>query len=145
MKNTIFASFAIAALLVVGLGCSSINPFADEKAKSANTSNSATKTNANANANSNKSLTDKAIETAVGEGKTGVPECDEIVDMLAAYGNNPDDNFAIRAVKSVVANKIKDELKRVIEENQTDKAELAKACREVKIEFDKASKQSEAK
>lgn len=143
MKNTIFATFAIAILLVVGLGCSSINPLADEKAKPANTSNSATKTNANAN--SNKSLTDKAIETAVGEGKTGVPECDEIVDMLAAYGNNPDDNFAIRAVKSVVANKIKDELKRVIEENQTDKVELAKACREVKVEFDKASKQSEAK
>ncbi len=141
MKNTIFASLAITILLVVSLGCSSINPFADDKAKPANTSSSANK----ANANSNKSLTDKAIETAVGEGKTGVPECDEIVDMLAAYGNNPDDNFAIRAVKSVVANKIKDELKGVIEENQTDKAELAKACREVKIEFEKASKQSEAK
>ena len=137
MKNTIFATFAITILLVVGLGCSSINPFADNKSRNANTSNSATK----ANANANKSLTDKAIETAVGEGKTGVPECDEIVDMLAAYGNNPDDNFAVRAIKSVVANKIKDELKRAIEENQADKTELAKACREVKTEFEKAQKE----
>ncbi len=143
MKNTIFASLAITILLVVGLGCSSINPLADDKPKPANTSNSAVKTNSNAN--SNKSLTDKAIETAVGEGKTGVPECDEIVDMLAAYANNPDDNFAIRAVKSVVANKIKEELKRVIDENQADKAELAKGCREVKVEFEKASKSPDAK
>ncbi len=141
MKNTIFASLAITILLVVGLGCSSINPLADDKAKPANTSNSANKVNAN----SNKSLTDQAIETAVGEGKTGVPECDEIVDMLAAYANNPDDNFAIRAVKSVVANKIKEELKRVIDENQADKAELAKGCREVKVEFEKASKSPDAK
>lgn len=141
MKNTIFASLAIGILLVVGLGCSSINPLADEKAKPANANGTTT----NSTANSNKTLTDKAVETAVGEGKTGVPECDEIVDMLAAYANNPDDNFAIRAVKSVVANKIKDELKRVIDENKTDKAELAKACREVKAEFDKASKSQEAK
>lgn len=133
--------FSLVILLTVALGCSSLNPFEGEKPKPANTSTSS----ANTSTNANKTLADKAVDTAVGEGKTGVPECDEIVDMLAAYANNPDDNFAIRAVKSVVVNQIKAELKRVIEENQADKVELAKGCREVKLEFEKAQTSQETK
>jgi uncharacterized protein YceK len=63
MKNQ-FAIIAALAVVLTVLGCSSINPLGGEKA-----SNSA------ANSSANKTLTDKAVDTTVGESKIGVPEC----------------------------------------------------------------------
>ena len=129
MKNTIFATFAIAILVVVGLGCSSINPLAEKT-----TSNNST------TANSNKSLTDKAVDTAVGEQKIGIPECDEVMDLLTAEVNNPDDGYIVKAGKALVVNQIRDSIKRSIEENKGDKAAIAKSCSEAKVELEKAKK-----
>ena len=133
MKNTIFASLAIILLLCVGLACSSINPFSD-KGKAANTK-----------AGSNKSLTDKAVDTAVGEQKIGVPECDEVVDMLQEFANNPDDNFVVKAGKAMFVNKIRESIKKSVEENKGDKAELAKNCKEFKTELEKYKAEQDAK
>lgn len=134
MKNTIFASFTVALLLVVGLGCSSINPLAEKT-----TSNNST------TANSNKSLTDKAVDTAVGEQKIGIPECDEVMDLLSAEMNNPDDGYIVKAGKALVANQIRDSIKKSIEENKGDKVAIAKKCTEAKTELAKAKKAQEAK
>lgn len=130
MKNK-FALILVCALLVAAvLGCSSINPLSDKA-----TSNSA----------SNKTLTDKAVDTTVGESKIGVPECDEVIDLLSAEANNPDDNFVTKAVKATVLNKIKDSIKQSVEENKTDKVEMAKDCKQFKKEFEKYKAEEENK
>lgn len=133
MKNHIAIGAALCLLLVV-LGCSSLNPLSGEKAS-----------NTPSNPSSNKSLTDKAVDTAVGESKIGVPECDEVVDMLTEFANDPNDNWMVKAGKSLIANKFKDAIKTSVEENQTDKVELAKECTRIKTELDKALKEQQEK
>lgn len=124
MKN--FASITVlsAALLAV-LGCGMAERIQQEVSKTDNT-------------NSNKTITDKAVETTVGESTTGVPECDEVMDLLASYANNPDDNFVVKAGKQMLVNKVRDTLKASIEENKTDKVQLAKDCKEAKTELEKS-------
>lgn len=129
MKNTLFASLAITILLLTVIGCSSINPFTDKASQT----------------NSNKTLTDKAVDTAVGEQKIGIPECDEVIDAITSELNNPDDNFITKAGKAVVLNKIKESIKTSVEENKGDKAEIAKSCREFKTELDKFKSEQDAK
>ena len=119
MKNKVSCGMALMALLVVVLGCSSITDRLSES-----------------NA-SNKSLTDQAVDTAVGESTTGVPECDEVMNMLAAEMNNPDDNFVTKAGKGYVLNKIKEGIKQSIEKNKNDTAKTAKECRNFKVELEK--------
>ncbi len=97
------------------------------------------------NTNSNKTLTDKAVDTTVGEEKIGVPECDEVVDMLTAEMNNPDDNFVVKAGKSMVLNKIKQSIKESVEKNKNDTVEMAKNCKEFKRELDKYKAEEEKK
>ncbi len=129
MKNTIFASLAFTILLLTVLGCSSINPFADKAKQS----------------NSNKTLTDKGVDTVVGEEKIGIAECDEVIDSITSELNNPDDNFITKAGKAVVLNKIKESIKTSVEKNKGDKAEIAKSCREFKTELDKFKSEQDAK
>lgn len=114
-----------AAILTAVLGCGFVDRIQQGDSGSANA------------ANSNKTITDKAVDTAVGESKIGVPECDEAMDMLAAEANNPDDGFVTKAVKATFLNKIKDAIKRSVEENKNDKAELAKTCTEFKTQLQK--------
>lgn len=131
MKNTFTISVVSAFLLIAVLGCSSINPFS-EKATSNKT-------------NSNKALTDKAVDTAVGEQKIGVPECDEVVDMLTDYANNPDDNFVVKAGKALFVNQIRESIKKSVEENKSDKVELAKNCKQFKVELEKYKAEEDKK
>jgi len=129
MKNTIFASLAFTILLFTVLGCSSIDPFAEKSTAT----------------NSNKTLTDKAVDTAVGEEKIGIPECDEVINAITSELNNPDDNFITKAGKAVVLNKIKESIKNSVEQNKGNKAEIAKSCREFKTELDKFISEQDAK
>lgn len=129
MKNTIFATFAIVILLTVALGCSKINPFSDTKTAS------------------NKSLTDKGVDTVVGEESTGVPECDEVMNMIAAEANNEDDGYIAKALKATFLNKIKESIRKGIEENKNKngKADMAKTCSDFKAQLVKFKAEQEAK
>lgn len=96
-------------------------------------SNAVTETQSNSTVvitNSNKTLTDKAVDTAVGEKKIGIVECDEAMDLLVAQAENPDDNFVTKAVKKTALNTFREQLKQNLENNQTNKAEVAKFCKE---------------
>ena len=128
MKNKFAFTLALTLLVGAVLGCSSINPFSD-KEKTA----------------SNKTLTDKGVDTVVGEEKIGIPECDEVMDMLTAEANNPDDNFVTKAVKQTFLNKIKESIKRSVEENKSNKVELAKNCKDFKKELEKFKAEEEKK
>jgi hypothetical protein len=105
------------------LGCG----IADRAREAATGSNSS---NVAANVNANKTMTEKAVDAAVGEQKIGILECDEALDILSAQAENPDDNFVTKAVKKTALNTFRDQLKKQIDEQKQDKTEVAKFCRE---------------
>ena len=121
-------------LIAAVLGCGSINPFSDKDKKTSPTA-------------SNKSLTDKGVDTVVGDETTGVPECDEVMDMIAAEANNPDDGYIVKATKALFLNKIKESIRKGVEENKNKNgtADLAKTCTDYKKQLIKYKAEEEKK
>ena len=132
MKNKFAFLFAIILLIAVVLGCSSIKSLSSKGKTPTPTPTDQT-------------LTDKAIDTAIGEEKTGVPECDEVSDFFTREVNNPDDGYVAKAIKAVIFNRIKEQFKKAIEDNKTDKAELAKQCKDFMIQLQKAKSEQDSK
>ncbi|MBK9216488.1 MAG: hypothetical protein IPM59_13010 [Chloracidobacterium sp.] len=122
MKNKIALIAALTVLVFTVLGCGMLG--SSDKSK--------------ANTASNKSLSDKALDTAVGEEKIGIPECDEVMDLLGSYADNPDDGYVVKAGKRLFVNKIRETIKKSIEDNKGDKATIAKNCHDAKVELEKA-------
>jgi hypothetical protein len=120
MKNYLQLFTVIILILTIGLGCSFMS--SGEAGAGSN--------------QSNRTLTDKAVDKTVGRSNIGVPECDQVIDAIEAEMNNPDDNFVVKAAKATILNRIKDGIRESVEQNQNDKAELAKTCREFKTQFD---------
>lgn len=137
MKNKLIALLALSMVMVVALACGGLNPFSGSKSKS------------NSSTGSNKSLTDKGVDVALGGESTGVPECDEVFDMINAETNNPDDNFVTKAIKATFLNKIKSEIKKAIDENKNKNAnateDLAKTCTDFKKQLIKYKAEEEEK
>lgn len=131
MKNWL-AITALAILMMVALGCGSLNPFSGSSSGSSSS-------------NSNRTLTDDAVDTTVGKSKIGVPECDEVMDLIDAEMNNPDDDFVTKAIKATVLNRIKDGIRDSVEQNKTDTTELAKTCKEFKTQFEKFKAEQQQK
>lgn len=84
-----------------------------------------------------KTTTDKVVDKTVGSTKIGVPECDEVMESIEAELNNSEDDFVTKAIKATVLNRFKDGIRESVEKNPTDKAELAKTCKEFKTQFEK--------
>jgi hypothetical protein len=139
MKNKFAFVTASATLLLAVIGCSSINPL------SSNKSVSSTPSPQSAQAGTNKPPTDKTVETAGGNETIGVPECDEVMDMLTAEANNPDDGYIVKAGKALAFNKIKQSIRESVDKNKGDTAELAKTCRDAKVQLEKAKAEQESK
>jgi hypothetical protein len=118
MRNKFALIFSTVVISSLVLGCSSINPLASDSSNG-------------------KSVTDRAVDTAVGESKIGVAECDQVMNELTAEMNNPDDNFVTKAIKATVLNRIKDGIRESVETNKTDTVEMAKTCKEFKAQLDK--------
>jgi hypothetical protein len=133
MRNQLSFVIILLILLTVGLGCSTINPFSGSK---------------DSGPASNKSLTDKGVDVTVGRSKIGVPECDEVMDLIEAELNNQDDNFVTKAVKATVLNRIKDGIRDSVEKNKgkkQDTVELAKTCKEFRVQFEKYKAEEKSK
>ncbi|CAN5628382.1 hypothetical protein BH10ACI3_BH10ACI3_12460 [soil metagenome] len=135
MKNKITLLLAGSLLLLSVLACGSLNPFSDKAKKN--------------QPNSNKTLTDKGVDTVVGNETTGVPECDEVFDMINQETNNPDDNFVTKAIKATFLNKIKESIKKAIDDNKNKNAnataDLAKTCTDFKKQLIKYKAEEEEK
>lgn len=86
--------------------------------------------------NSNKSVGDQVTEDLLRE-KTGVPECDELINLLADQSKNSDEGFVSKATKELIFSKIRQSLKESIEKNQNDKVKMAQNCKEYKAQIDK--------
>jgi|SRR5687768_9432671 len=129
MRNKYSLIAVLLILAVLGLGCSSINPFSGS----------------DAGPTKDKSITDKGVDVTVGRSKIGVPECDEVSDLIEAEMNNPDDNFVTKAVKATILNRIKDGIRESVEKNKDDTVELAKTCKEFKVQFEKYKAEEQSK
>ncbi len=122
MKNKFVFAVSTAVLFISVLGCSFYNPL---------------ESSSNSAANDNRTLSDKAIDSTIGEGKIGVPECDEVLDFFADQAKSPDDDFVTKAAREYALNTIRESFKQSIEEHKGDKAAMAKECRKFKTQLDK--------
>ena len=134
MKNKITTLFVLFALLTFVLGCS----FSENLEKTIGGTNEA-----NSNSATNKTLTDRAIETTVGGEKIGVSECDDLLESLANIAQAPDDSYVSKATRQYVLSKIRENIKRSVEENKNDKTQMAKDCKEYRGQLDKFKAQEE--
>lgn len=132
MKNKFQLLAALVLLVIATVGCGLISrasETAPEQGKG----------------NSNKTVTDRAVDKAVGESNIGVPECDEVMNMITEELNNSDDDFVTKAIKATVLNRIKDSIKESIEKDNSDTVELAKTCKEFRTQFDKYKEEEKNK
>lgn len=125
MKNKFTLLFALLALSTFVMGCGWLNPFSGGSSSSSN-------------GQSDKTITDRAVDTAVGEKKIGIPECDEVFDLITKEMNNPDDDVFTKTIKGTIFNRIKDGIRENIEQNKSDPEEMIKTCKEAKLQFEKA-------
>lgn len=130
MKNKFVSLISLAILFVSVLGCSYYNPLEGS---------------ANSTTNDNRALSDKAIDSTVGEERIGIPECDEVVDFFSDQAKSADDDFVTKATREYFVNKIRESFKQSIEENKGDKEKMAKECRKYKDQLDKFKAEEDSK
>ena len=130
MKNK-FAIFVSGILLLAVLGCSITDQIQNAVSEQQSNTSSTNSTNS-----ANKSTTDQVTEDVLRE-KTGIPECDEVLDMLADQSKSQDENIVSKAAKELVFNRIRQSLKESIQQNQNDQAKLAQTCKEFKTQLQK--------
>jgi hypothetical protein len=119
MKNKFTVLPALFLISAIGFGCSFIDNLSGGGASNtAGTSNTAT---------------DSADPNATA--KTGIAECDELIDILNQDRADPNDGFLMRKAKELAIDAAKDTIKRNIEQNQGDKTRIAQGCREAKTEY----------
>ena len=122
MRNKLFL---IVIILPLVFGCGII-----DRARQAATESGTNSNSPKLPVNTNKTLTDTAVDAAVGEKKIGIPECDEALEYLTAEAEDPNDGFVTKAVKKTALNTFRDHVKKNLEESKTDTKEVAKFCRE---------------
>ncbi len=130
MKNKFVFAVSTAVLFISVLGCSFYNPL---------------ESSSNSAVNDNRTLSDKAIDSTIGEGKIGVPECDEVLDFFADQAKSPDDDFVTKAAREYALNTIRESFKQSIEEHKGDKSAMAKECRKFKTQLDKFKAEENSK
>lgn len=122
MKNKPNTIIALLSLLILIIGCRSYNPLAGSS---------------NSDAAENKDLSERAIDSTVGDEKIGVSECDEIIDFFAEQAKSEDDDFVTKVARGYAMNKIRESFRQSIEENKGDTAKMAKECKDFKRQLDK--------
>lgn len=136
MKNKYQCLTVILLLLFLGLGCRFYNSSTESTEKT------------NSTAPKDKDLSEKVIDKTVGEERIGVPECDELLDFFADQTRTKDDNYIVKATREFYFNKIRENIKKDLEDNKNDpdkKQEMAKNCREYKKQLDKYKAEEDAK
>ncbi len=113
MKNKFTVLPAILLVLTVGFGCSFI-----QKATTGSSDNSSS---------NSANLNDSA--------KTGVAECDELLDLINSDQKNADDNFVTRKIREYAVDFAKETIKKNIEENKGDKQKIADGCKKAKDDY----------
>jgi hypothetical protein len=136
MKNKALIFTIGTIFLAVILGCSRIIP-----------SSKSTGSNSKTSSDDNKTLTDKGLDVALGDEKTGVPECDDVVEFFnnEIDKDNPDEDFVTKAIKKTFINGFKSQFRKAIEDNKTDKVQLAKTCKDLRENLEKYKAEEDSK
>ena len=134
MKNTLMIFSVGLILFCLVVGCGSLNPFSDK-----------TKSNGTTSGSKDKTLTDKTIDSTIDGEKVGIPECDAVIDDLAGETESEDQGYIVKAFRAYYVSKIRESIKKSIEENKSDPEKLAKECKEIKGQLDKFRVQEEEK
>lgn len=116
-------------LLLAVLGCSSLNPFSSDEAR-----------------DGNRTVTDDAVDVAVGDETTGIPECDDVFVFIAAEINDPDANFISKSIWQTAMNRMKEQIRTATESSEKDRENLAKWCKDfgANLRKNKAEEQEKA-
>ena len=138
MKNKFVSLFTFTVLLMSALSCSFYNPLESRSDPPKNKNSQTAKSE-------DESLSEKAIDSTVGEEKIGVPECDEIIDFFVGQSQSEDDDFVTKAARQYALNKVRESFKQSIEENKGDTAKMAKECRKFKTQLDKYKAEDDRK
>ncbi len=137
MKNKFGLMCAFSILLISILGCSFYNPLASRS--------DAPNTNSNPAKTGDKSLTDQTIESTVGGTTTGVAQCDELLDMISESSKNQNDDYVSKATREFFLNRIRDSVRKSIEENKGDEEKMAKNCADYKRQLEKFKADEDSK
>lgn len=137
MRNKFALVVVCITLLTCVLGCGLLNRSSEKGKKTSTASN---------NSPNDKTVTDTSSDTATDE-TTGIPECDEALDMISAEANNPDDGYIVKAGKAVFLNRIKESIRKSIEENKNNNGteQLTKTCTDFKKQLEKYKAEAEKK
>jgi len=123
MKNSSYLALASLLLTAFILGCN----LSERMENAVGRSNSTTGANSST---ANRSITERAMDTAVGEEMIGIPECDDALELLAGQASDPDDGVITQALKKTALNKFRAEVKRRLDEKKANPEDTAKFCRE---------------
>lgn len=129
MKNAVTTIIIGIVILATGLGCSLAGRGAQKDTRDAH----------------DKTLTDKGIEIATGNERIGVKECDDLMDSIAEQSRSEDDNYVTKAMKGYILNKIRESVKKSIEENKNDKVAMAKECKDFRVQLEKQLEEEKEK
>lgn len=138
MKNKSVWLIVAAILFVSVIGCSFYNPLESRSDAPQNVNSKTSKTE-------DKTLAEKAVDTTVGEDAIGVPECDELLDSISAESKNQTDGYVAKATREFFLNRIRESVKKSIEENKSDRVELAKSCKDYQKQLTKFKAEEESK
>ena len=125
MKNKTSAILALTFIIAAALGCSKFSTSDDTDVANGQP------------AVENRSIQDRAIDAAVGDEKTGIAECDEVLEAVKTELNSVDDDIVTKAVKATVLNRIREGIRESIRKKGSSKTELAKACSDFKAQFNR--------
>ena len=129
MRNSASLLLTLLVIVAVGLGCSLVGHAEKKDGK---------------DQPANKTLKDHGVDIAVGDKKIGIQECDDVVDFFNREIDNPDDDFVTKAAKKTILNQFKEQFRQAVEENKTDKVQLAKVCKDFRDNLEKYKAESES-
>jgi hypothetical protein len=132
MKNKLTILLVLSIVVTAGLGCGLISRFS-----SSSDGGTANQQGNKQNRQEDKTTTDRVVDVTVGDEKIGVPECDELFDLLAEQSKDTEDNYVVKATRQYFLNKIRESVKKSLEENKNDPVKAGKECKEYKAQLDK--------
>lgn len=124
-------NFILLLFVFVVLGCSiteQIKNAVQEKPSNTTTTKS----------NSNNSANDVLTE------KTGISECDEVLDIFADQAKAEGDDEITKAAKNFALNRVKQSFKESVEQNKDNSEKMAQVCKDYKEQLKQIAPESKS-
>lgn len=129
MKNKFILATAFSILILLVLGCGSLNPLSSESESTSTSDTTSTESG-------DKTSDDFVPTDEILPEKTGIEECDELTAYISKISQTKDDNFVSKTIKEQFLNQVRKSLRESVEKNKNDPEELAKKCKEIKTQLE---------